>query len=435
MLINFSPFSGWANSHLKRSQAVLGSSVERLSSGLRINSARDDAAGLAIANRMTSRIKGNAAAMRTVSDAIGLLQTVEGGASDINSLLQRMRELTVQHRNGSLSFQDREFIQTEIAQIRDEINRIGAELNFAGRGLLDAEQSLRFQLSSEASDTLELNLQPLNTDTLGVNAIRPPVGPPLSEITIASGANAGTWKLELEGIINRDGVLLKPGEAEAAYHVTPGSITIHQVRNRDGSARPGEYAVKVGDDYYHRAEGALVFDHASGVATYRVHNGYQQADIEDPARGVTLDDQPIDNVKLGWDKDGNYVKYLEWQGHFVEYDPLAGRLNNKFYLSGPNANTIELMQPDSLAQIDAAIAQVDGYRTYLGATQNRLESVLEGLSTSQLALNSARSRIEDADYAVETSNMIRSQIVQQAVQAVLAQANQIPQTVLSLLRG
>src|SRR5690606_6789920 len=224
------------------------------------------------------------------------------------------------------------------------------------------------------------------------------------------GPNAGTWKLELEGIINRDGTLLGPGDAEAAYGLAPGSITIHQVMNLDGTVRPQEYAVKVGSNNYHRAEGALVFDPVTGIATYRVHNGYQRADVTDPETGLVLDDQPIDNVKLGWDKDGNYVKYLEWQGHFVEYDPLAGRLNNKFYLSGPNANTIELMQPDSLAQIDAAIAQVDGYRTYLGATQNRLESVLEGLSTSQLALNSARSRIEDADYAVETSNMIRSQI-------------------------
>ena len=433
MHINTNPLSLSSSTRLKRSQSVVGSSIERLSSGLRINSARDDAAGQGIANRMTSRIRGNDAAMRSVSDALSLVQTAEGGTSSINDLLQRMRELAVQQRTDTLTYKDRESIQTELQELRQEINRIGASLNFGGIKLMDVGKGLNIQLSSNPSDSLDLILQPLNTDSLGLDAFTPPMGPPLSEITIPSGPNAGTWKLELEGIINRDGTLLVPGDAEAAYGLAPGSITIHQVMNLDGTARPQEYAVKVGSNNYHRAEGALVFDPVTGIATYRVHNGYQRADVTDPETGLVLDDQPIDNVKLGWDKDGNYVKYLEWQGHYIEYDPLAGRLNNKFVLSGPDATTIELMQPDPLVQIDQALGVLGQYRTYLGATQNRLESVLNGLSEAQIDLRAARSRIEDADYATEVSRMTRGQILQQAGQAVLAQANQIPRGVLSLL--
>ena len=428
-----------ARTNLDKSRSALGSAIERLSSGLRINSARDDAAGQAIANRMESQIRGKEVAKRNVNDALSLLSTTESAVSEVNSILQRMRELAVHQRTGTLNHKDWLSIQTEIDQLNEEINRIGASSAFGGISLLDVNKELDIQVSSEADESYSIALQALNTKTLGLDLFSPPMGPALNQIVVDSGPNAGTWNLEFEGVIVPEpnggnyGVVLKPGEAESFYGLEPGSITLHQIYNLDGTPREREYAVKIGNSNYFRAETSMIFNGATGVATYRINNAFHSANIRDPETGLSLDGQSINNAQMGWDKDGNFVQYLEWQGNYIEYKGTGS--NHNFYLSGPNKNTIELMQPNILEQVDQAMAQIDKYRTYLGATQNRLESISSGLSSSNVALEAARSRIQDADYAVEVSNMTRAQILQQAGQAVLAQANQIPQGVLSLLQG
>ncbi|ETF03029.1 flagellin [Advenella kashmirensis W13003] len=419
---------------LGKSQSALAKSVERLSSGLRINSAADDAAGQAIANRMESRLRGDNQAQRNVADAMSLVATTESAVSDINSILQRMRELAVQKRNGTLSTSDRTSIQTEIDQLHDEINRIGQNTNFGATKLMDVGKQISVQVSSAADGSLPISLWPMNTDLLGLDSFTPPLSDPLDEITIDSGAYAGTWKVAFKGVTVSGVGDLSPEESEAYYGLAPGSITFHQVLNLDdGTPRPNAYAVKVGSTYYYRGAGAanMDFDPDTGTASFRINNAYRQANVRDPDTGFMLDAQVIDNAQLGWDKDGNFVNYLEWNGNYVLS---TGARDEYFYLSGPQKNTIELMEPDILEQVDLALKQVDQYRTYLGATQNRLESIAEGLAQDTAILAAAQSRIQDTDYAAEISNMTRTQILQQAGNAVLAQANQIPIGVLSLLQ-
>lgn len=424
-----------AQTNLSKSQRGLSTAIERLSSGLRINAAKDDAAGLSIANRMTSRLLGQDMAKRNAEDAISLIQTTEGAASSVNDLLQRMRELAVQRATGTNTGLDRASIDTEIDQLRQEINRIGLNTNFGGIQLTQAQKALSIQVGSEAEDSIGLDLQPISTKTLGLDANAIPLGPPLTEITVASGSNAGTWPISLQWVLNNEGQHLYPGEAETYYGVPQGSITLHQVLDLDGNPLQGKYVVKLGDKNYSRSEDAMIYDHATGTATYRINNHFRQGGFYDPENGVEVTGLFLDNLQMGWTTDGELVEYLEYDGHYIKGKTEGSlRYDNNIYASGPNKNTIELRVPNLIQQIDLALDQIDSYRTYLGAMQNRFESVISGLQSDSIALEAARSRIEDADYAVEISNMTRAQILQQAGQAVLAQANQIPQGVLSLIK-
>lgn len=268
--------------NLNKSQSSLQTSMERLSSGLRINSAKDDAAGQAIANRMTAQITGMAQAQRNANDGVSMVQTMEGGLDQINNNLQRIRELTVQAASDTNSADDRASIQTEINERIDEIERIAQSTEFNGTKVLNATDGMTIQVgaNNDANDRIDVNKVDATIATLEIDDLK------------------GTF--------------------------TDGALD-------DGAA----------------------FDAASAQA--------------------------------------------------------------------------------ALDTIDSALDQINTARSTLGATLNRFDSVIENLSTTSTNLSAARSRIEDADYAVEVSNMTRANILQQAGTSVLAQANQIPQSVLSLL--
>ena len=257
--------------NLTRSQSALQTAMERLSSGLRINSAADDAAGQAIANRMGSQIAGLTQAQRNANDGISISQTAESALGQVNDNLQRIRVLTVQAANGTNTSTDLASIQKEISQRLDEINRVGAQTSFNGIKVLNGSTStttIKIQVGANDGETISLSLSKVNTTTLGVST----------------------------------------------------------------------------------------FTVSTGVAS------------------------------------------------------------------------------TALATLDTAIAKVDDMRSGLGAAQNRFQSAITNLAATTTNLSAAQSRIQDADYAVEVSNMTRAQILQQAGTSVLAQANQVPQTVLSLLR-
>jgi flagellin len=299
-VINTNTLSLTTQNNLSKSQSSLGTAIERLSSGLRINSAKDDAAGQAIANRFTSNINGLGVAARNANDGISLAQTAEGALSEINNNLQRVRDLTVQAQNSSNSASDIDSIQAEVNQRMEEINRVTQQTDFNGIKVLNTgsgSSSYSFQVGSKDNETIAISLSSSNSYNL----------------FNASGAT---------------------------------SQTSGQTIN--GNARTTA------------AEG---FDVLSGTVG---------------ASGGT---------------DG-----------------------------GP------------LADIDAAIKAVDNQRSLLGASQNRFESTITNLNNTVNNLSAARSRIQDSDYATEVSNMSRAQILQQAGSSVLAQANQVPQTMLSLLR-
>ncbi|WP_415830999.1 flagellin [Castellaniella denitrificans] len=281
-MINTNYLALVSQNNLNKSQSSLNSAIQRLSSGLRINSAKDDAAGQAIANRFTANIKGLTQAARNANDGISMAQTTEGSLNEINNNLQRIRELTVQAYNGTNSSDDLASINAEIKQRLDEIQRVAEQTQFNGTKVLN--------------------------------------GSAASGITIQVGANDNE------------------------------TITISGTDAQVNTLLSGTSAI---------TSGGLSLVTSGGVTT----------------------------------------------------------------VSG-----------GALKEIDAAINSVDKMRSDLGAIQNRFESTIANLNNTITNLSASRSRIEDADYAVEVSNMTRAQILQQAGTAVLAQANQVPQTMLSLLR-
>ncbi|WP_426345643.1 flagellin [Alcaligenes sp. HNGD-HTN06] len=284
-----------SQNNLTKSQNSLGTAIERLSSGLRINSAKDDAAGQAIANRFTANINGLTQAARNANDGISIAQTTEGALNEINENLQRVRTLIVQANTGTNSAEDLVSINEEVIARVQEINRISEETQFNGVKVLTADSTLNIQVGAHDGQTIGIDLKETNASTLFTT-------------TGMSGIDGTTAAAAATGILS----------------------------------------------------------------------AYTAATATDPATATVAD--------------------------------------------------------DLLAEIDKAISQVDTQRSGLGAIQNRFQSTVANLNNTVNNLSAARSRIEDADYAVEVSNMTRAQILQQAGTSVLAQANQVPQTVLSLLR-
>ncbi|MDY0273143.1 MAG: FliC/FljB family flagellin [Advenella sp.] len=342
-----------SQNNLSKSQNALGSAIERLSSGLRINSAKDDAAGQAIANRFTANIKGLTQAARNANDGISIAQTTEGSLNEINNNLQRIRELTVQAANGSNSTDDLASIQNEITQRLDEIDRVSAQTQFNGVNVLAKDSSLTIQVGANDNETISIDLQKIDRESLGLNSLDVAK---LAQAASAGGVTAGG----------------NTSAADATWTVT----------NNSDAALTGATVLKGNDDkFYIKTSDGKFFAGTETVAT---------AD----ATEVTI---KAAATELG-------------------------------------AAAISTAGLSPLADIDTALQKVDSMRSDLGAIQNRFESTITNLNNTVTNLSAARSRIEDADYAVEVSNMTRAQILQQAGTSVLAKANQVPQGVLSLLQ-
>ncbi|WP_286184660.1 flagellin [Enterobacter sp. C2] len=308
-VINTNTLSLTTQNNLTKSQSSLGTSIERLSSGLRINSAKDDAAGQAIANRFTSNINGLTVAARNANDGISLAQTAEGALGEINNNLQRIRDLTVQAQNSSNSASDVDSIQAEVNERMKEIDRVTKQTDFNGIKVLNTASgtsTYNFQVGSKDAETIGIKIS--SSDSFNLAAAGSS-GTTLNTKTMASGDTVNSNVRTTEAV---------------GFDVLKGKVT----------------------------------GGASGAAS-----------------GST-----------------------------------------------------------PLADVDAAIKAVDSQRSLLGASQNRFESTITNLNNTVSNLTSARSRIQDSDYATEVSNMSRAQILQQAGSSVLAQANQVPQTMLSLLR-
>ncbi|GED22873.1 FliC/FljB family flagellin [Halomonas halmophila] len=344
-----------AQQNLGESKNALATSMERLSSGLRINSAQDDAAGQAIANRMSSQITGLSQAQRNANDGISAAQTAEGGLNQVNDNLQRVRELTVQAQNGTNSQADLNSIQDEISQRLEEIDRISRETDFNGTSVLaEGADSMTIQVGAKDGQTIDINFKTTNVEELGLTGFN------VNGVEgTAAQATAGD-----DGSGNE--VAVTTGTATAADGGTlSGTYTLHQDAE-------GKYFANDGSDNF--AVSNVSIDEAT--------------DPTAPTADFTVDEAggPVGTVT-----------------------------------DGP------------LASLDAALGEVDSLRSDLGAIQNRFESAITNLQTNETNLSAARSRIEDADYATEVADMTKNQILQQAGTSVLAQANQLPQSALSLL--
>lgn len=375
-VINTNILSLTTQNNLNRSQGVLGTAIERLSSGSRINSAKDDAAGQAIANRFTANVRGLTQAARNANDGISIAQTAEGAVNEINDNLQRIRELTVQAKTGSNSESDTKSIQDEVKMRMDEINRISEQTQFNGVKVLSQNTKMTIQVGANDGEKIDIELQKIDRGTLGLDKFD------LTVKEFGSSASAVTVKN------------------------TAGDDVVQQL---DTSALDAK--VKAGD-----------------FASYEV---LQAVDA----------DGKVDASKLvikTTDKDGT-VKHLEAS---VTKGQSGGTpdatVNDKAKIdvttTAATGRTMDDSNKNPLTALDDALKTVDSFRSSLGAIQNRMQSTINNLNNSVNNLSAARSRIQDADFATEVSNMSRGQILQQAGTAVLAQANQVPQGVLSLLR-
>lgn len=438
-VINTNSLSLITQNNINKNQSALSSSIERLSSGLRINSAKDDAAGQAIANRFTSNIKGLTQAARNANDGISLAQTTEGALSEINNNLQRVRELTVQATTGTNSDSDLSSIQDEIKSRLSEIDRVSGQTQFNGVNVLAKDGTMKIQVGANDGQTISIDLQKIDSSTLGLNGFSVSknaleTGEAITQLPNGAGAPIA---VKMDASVLTD---LNITDASA--------VSLHNVTK--GGNATSTYVVQYGDKSY-----------AASVAqdgTVKLN----KADVtyNDKANGVADATQTGSLVQVGADADNNAVGFVTVQGkNYVANNSLTnangadaaaaatsvtidGGTGNqaKIELSqnGTNAATTEFAGASTnnpLALLDKAIASVDKFRSSLGAVQNRLSSAVTNLNNTTTNLSEAQSRIQDADYATEVSNMSKAQIVQQAGNSVLSKANQVPQQVLSLLQG
>lgn len=529
-VINTNSLSLLTQNNLNKSQSSLSSAIERLSSGLRINSAKDDAAGQAIANRFTANIKGLTQASRNANDGISIAQTTEGSLSEINNNLQRVRELSVQATNGTNSDSDLKSIQAEITQRLSEIDRVSGQTQFNGVKVLASDQTMKIQVGANDGEVIEIDLQEITSKTLGLDkldvtsqvnskdlkaagniaeevaavsatkvALKYPDPPAKGDLVVISGSSVaaenGTlavktstgdyYKATYDSAKNTvsfdtsvagnklTGTGIVAQSADDATFVDNGSVvelgTVKNAEQTNGASPTGSYEV-----YRKNDGGQLVIK--SGADTWTVNGTTNKIDMDTGAvtlgakdgTAVTIDatytkatnnniltvpgSAKVDAVTADLSKvnakltsgtnellardvkadDGTttkqyFVKNTDADGKVSYYNATADKTSGEITL-GDEAVV------DPLSSIDKALQQVDTLRSSLGAVQNRLDSTITNLGNTVNNLSSARSRIEDADYATEVSNMSRAQILQQAGTSVLAQANQTTQNVLSLLR-
>ncbi|HAU3359762.1 TPA: FliC/FljB family flagellin [Salmonella enterica subsp. salamae] len=420
-VINTNSLSLLTQNNLNKSQSSLSTAIERLSSGLRINSAKDDAAGQAIANRFTANIRGLTQASRNANDGISIAQTTEGALNEINNNLQRVRELSVQASNGSNSDSDLKSIQDEINQRLSEVNRVAEQTDFNGTKVLGKDGQLTIQVGANDNETITIDLQKIDKTELGLDKLD------VTKKMATTIADKSSLSMDIS-VATAD---LKDTNTAAAKTGTG------LIQDADGN-----YFVKYTDGADTKYAAATI-NTTSGKVEFDSTTGTTAA----PTGGKAVTSVPVelkaDTSKLA---DGKaLVKYKDDSGkdaYAIQTTKADGSVSYnaaKFSLKGEvtedTATKVTLdANVDPLKKIDAALNKVDAFRSQLGAVQNRFESAITNLGNTVNNLSSARSRIEDADYATEVSNMSRAQILQQAGTSVLAQANQTTQNVLTLLR-
>jgi flagellin len=466
LTINTNVASLNAQRNLNRSQGLLNQSLERLSTGLRINSAKDDAAGLAISERFTTQIRGLNQAVRNASDGISLAQTSESALGEVANNLQRIRELAIQSANATNSASDRAALDAEVQQRLSEIDRIASQTSFNGQKVLDGTfGSAAFQVGANVGETITVNLTTgvrigqigqiatatgqVTGNALADNGVTIAVG---SAAPVSIGASASASAADKAAAINAASV---PGlTATAANAVTGAFVTtsaatgdtysldingtaIYADFDLDGAALTGG-AVATQINLFASTTGVSAsFDSVAGAITLtttdgrdivatEVLGGAGTGGLDDAvAAGTATTTQgqitltATDNIAL----TGAFADL--GLGAVISKD--ASSLSNVSVTSVVNAN-------DAISRIDSALTTISSLRSEFGAIQNRFESTIVNLQTVSENLAASRGRIQDADFAAETAALTKAQILQQAGVSVLAQANAQPQLALSLLQ-
>ncbi len=376
--------------NLSNSSNALQTSMQRLSTGSRINSAKDDAAGLQISNRLTSQINGLGVAVRNANDGISLAQTAEGALQQSTNILQRMRDLSLQSANGSNNKDDRESIQKEVSQLKQELNRISDTTTFGGQKLLNGTfGSKEFQVGSNANETIKVKLDRMDTTSLSGVVKSRATGTLTSTVKIATGENPTVT-------------------ADTTFNIAIGG----------GDAK----AINI-------ATGASAGDIKSAIDKA----GIDGLEVTEAAGALTL------TVTKGID-DGATTANIALTGAGAEtiFGNATKATGTKDADAEKTVNDIDVSDAggaqEAIQIIDGAIKQIDFQRSDLGAVQNRFDNTIANLQSISENVSAARGRIQDTDFAAETANLSKNQILQQAGTAILAQAKQLPQAVLSLLQ-
>ncbi|EGU39960.1 flagellin [Vibrio splendidus] len=363
-----------AQRNLSNANNMLNQSLERLASGSRINSAKDDAAGLQISNRLEAQMSGIDVAVRNANDGISIMQTAEGAMNETTNIMQRMRDLSLQASNGSNSQSERTAIQEEITALNDELNRIAETTSFGGKKLLNGSfGSTSFQIGGSSGEAVQIGLKSMRTDDI----------------------NMGGFSYVANGMAN-DSWAVKSNQNDMTMSFT------------DRFGQPQEITInaKVGDDI-------------EELATYI--NG--QTDL---VSASVNDDGQLQIYMSGEDTSGT----ISFSGSLAsELLMSAG-----YYESVNDINVTDVGGAQRAVSIlDTAMKYVDSHRSELGAMQNRFDHAINNLENVHENLATSNSRIKDTDYAKETTQMLKQQILQQVSTTILAQAKQAPNLALTLL--
>jgi flagellin len=476
LVINTNVMSLNAQRNLSTSANQLATSLQRLSSGLRINSAKDDAAGLAISERLSAQISGLTVAARNANDGISLAQTAEGDLAQIGNNLQRMRELAVQSANASNSTSDRAALNAEVTQLAQEIDRVAQASSFNGVKLLDGTfQAQVFQVGANATASDQITVDSITnarSSSLGAyngynqqnvsvtyNGAAQAFSAIIATASGTQNVNFGTLSTDARAIanaINASGVagLTATADANVATGTTTNGIT---VAGTDTITLNGLTISIAGTT-------DAATNRSNAITAINAQSATTGVTAVDTGAGVRLNAADGRNISVAFGTLGSTGGDLDSYGlggltnhtstFDLSYQAPAGTNTITFggalttglgagahavTATGTAINAISVATADgarnALASIDAALSQVSGARATLGATQNRFSSVVSSLQTTAENLTASRSRIQDADFAAETAAMTKAQILQQAGTAMVAQANSAPQNVLSLLRG
>ena len=479
--INTNIFSLNAQRNLAKNSATLGTTIERLASGLRVNSAKDDAAGLAIAERFTTQIRGLNQAVRNANDGISLAQVAEGALSNISNNLQRIRELAVQSANATNSASDRAALQAEVAQLISEIGRIAETTNFNGLKLLDGSYKLQqYQVGANAGDTIAITVGDSRASALGATtlaSLADASGEALESSVVIDGEafaingvtidTSGIAAGDLTSLINRinnvssdTGVtaarssvtqaVLAPAvplatNATGAIRLNGTAISFNQTQGTDeGSvaARINQFSTQTGvvaevitgGIRLSSSTGADISLQDFGVVADATNGATIFADLADPTDPINT--TFISGLELRTQIGGSIVTSEALAGAlFISSDSAATTAGNAqdFQVNGLSVATVDGAN-NAIKAIDFALESINSARADLGAVQNRFIAVVSNLQVNAENLSASRSRIQDADFAAETAALSRAQILQQAGTAMVAQANQVPQAVLQLLQ-
>lgn len=426
MVIQHNMAAANTNRQLGITSGNLAKSTEKLSSGYRINRAGDDAAGLSISEKMRGQIRGLDQASTNAQDGISLIQTAEGALDETHSILQRMRELSVQAANDTNTAEDRDAITKEITALTSEIDRISETTEFNTQGLLDGTFNGSFQIGANSSQTIDVSIGKVNSASLGLTG-----GVKLdAEIGVAKAGKLVEGSYTVDG----DKLLDSKGNQVGAIVNTTGKATITLADSSDivltnELSTGASIEIKNSNTGAETADVAVTLAKATGTTAENLAAGNYQ---------ITGTNLIKDGVVIATTTAAGSKDYTLSNGKAIDLSSLGLATTNynagdKFTIQGVDVTSSDKAS-SSLTTIDAAIQSVSSQRSSLGAIQNRLEHTISNLDNSSENLQSAESRIRDVDMASEMVTFSKNNILQQAAQSMLAQANQQTQGVLSLLQ-